>query len=68
MNRKINFGLATVRQAQVSMQAAIRGLGIMAGLLICFFLPAADSLQAQVNTGSLSGLVLDSSGAAVAGY
>ena len=27
----------------------------------------ADSLQAQVNTGSLSGLVLDSSGAAVAG-
>ena len=67
MNRKIRFSLATVRQAQVSMQAAIRRLGIMTGLLVSCFLLPASSLQAQVNTGSLSGLVLDSSGAAVAG-
>jgi hypothetical protein len=60
VNLKIKFSLTTVRQVQVS-------LGIVAGLLVSCFLLSAGILQAQVNTGSLSGLVLDSSGAAVAG-
>ena len=57
---KIKFSLTTVRPVQVS-------LGIVTGLLLSCFLLSAGILQAQVNTGSLSGLVLDSSGAAVAG-
>jgi TonB-dependent Receptor Plug Domain/Carboxypeptidase regulatory-like domain len=67
VNRKIRFSLATVRQAQVSMQAVIRSLCITTGLLVSCFLLSASCLRAQVNTGSLSGLIVDSSGAAVAG-
>ena len=60
MNSKIKFNLIIVRPVQVL-------LGIVTGLLLFCFLLSAGNLQAQVNTGSLSGLVLDSSGAAVAG-
>ncbi len=67
MNRKIKFGLAIVRQAQVSMQAAIRGLGYHGRIADLFLFADGEQPAAQVNTGSLSGLVLDSSGAAVAG-
>ena len=67
MNLKIRFSLATVRRVQVSQQATTKNPGIMAGLLVSCLLLWASQLKAQVNTGSLSGLVVDSSGAAVAG-
>ncbi len=65
MNITIRFSLATVRSARVSIQS--KRMALMAGLLASCFLLSTGSLPAQVNTGSLSGLVLDPSGAAVAG-
>jgi hypothetical protein len=62
----MRFSLATARLGDVSFLGRIRNARI-GGLLLACFLLSAFSLKAQVNTGSLSGLVLDSSGAAVAG-
>jgi hypothetical protein len=65
VNMKIRFSLAIARLIQAS--APSKKIGLLAGLLVSCVLLSAGSLHAQVNTGSLSGLVLDQSGAAVAG-
>ena len=67
MNLKTRFSPAAARLAQVQIQFAGKSLGISAGFIISCLVLSAGSLTAQVNTGSLSGLVLDQSGAAVAG-
>jgi len=49
------------------MRTTQKSVSVVAGCAVLYFLFSAAALKAQVNTGSLSGLVLDSSGAAVAG-
>ena len=51
---------------RINLRKTLRS-GTLAGSLLSCLLLCAASLSAQVNTGSLSGLVLDSSGAAVSG-
>jgi hypothetical protein len=55
------------RPRQVFISAARKNVSATVGCVILFLLFSVAALHAQVNTGSLSGLVLDPSGAVVSG-
>jgi hypothetical protein len=67
MHTNGRFRQITARAVRQRIDSAHRGLGVAIGCAILSLLFCAAVLQAQVNTGSLSGLVLDPSGAALAG-